>query len=79
MLRRRWRIVDRGQVPDPPSYTVEFDCPRCDRPALLPVLGCPVAETGGGIIFDPGEFAMPRIIRCPSCRRSFTSAQQEVA
>lgn len=53
--------------------TMVYDCPRCGRSALLPVLGRPLAQLGGGgIVFDTdGEYAMPRVIQCRKCRRRF--------
>lgn len=61
-----WIILDRGRVPSD-ARTVEFTCLGCLAEADLPVLGCAIAQLGSGIVFDPGDHAMPAQIECPSC------------
>lgn len=65
-----WDIIDFGKVPEK-AKTLMFSCPGCEREALLPVVGVPLAEMSGGIVFDIGACAMPREIRCRKCRRHF--------
>lgn len=68
-----WAVLDRGDVPEKEgSHLIEYDCPRCGYEAELPVLGTPLAQlSSGGMVFDIGRHAMPRIIRCRNCRRTF--------
>lgn len=66
-----WTILDRGKVPKKPSYQVDFTCLNCMTAALLPVLGIPLAQAEQGIVFDPGRYAMPNKIQCPTCGRIF--------
>ena len=71
MTRATWKIVDYGKVPIG-APMVEFDCPRCGRVALLPVVGVPLAQLhDGGIVFDIGQHAIPAQIQCRRCRRLF--------
>ena len=71
MTRATWDVIDRGAVPLTGTNDIEFDCPGCGREALLPVLGLALAQTAAGVVFDVGEHAMPREIRCRHCRRHF--------
>lgn len=66
-----WKVIDRGEVPDPPDNQAEFVCPDCGWEALLPVLGIPMAQLHSGIVFDIGRHAMPRVIECRRCRHRF--------
>ncbi len=71
MTRATWDVIDRGDVPLQ-AQEMEYDCPGCGRAALIPILGLPIAQmSGGGIVFDPGPRAMPRLIRCRHCRRRY--------
>lgn len=70
-----WDVVDRGDVPSR-ATTIPFTCPNCGRTAALPVLGVPVAQLGEGLLFDPGERAIPRQIRCRRCRYHYELAEQ---
>jgi hypothetical protein len=70
-----WKILDRGEVPEPAQYEVDFVCPYCGRAALLPVLGLPNAQVGSGIVFDPGKHAMPTTVQCRKCRRVMTTEE----
>lgn len=67
---RRWKILDRGNVPNRASM-IEYTCPGCDRDAELPVKGMALAQFGGGVVFDVGRHAMPAQIQCPHCRRQY--------
>lgn len=66
-----WKVIDRGRVPEFAANSVEFSCPGCGWEASLPVLGTPLAQLHSGIVFDRGEHAMPRVIKCRKCRRRF--------
>lgn len=72
-MKASWRIIDRGDVPERGSSIVLFDCVGCGAEAELPVLGLPLAQIEGGIVFDIGKYAMPRVIQCRHCRRRFTT------
>lgn len=73
MRAARWKVVDRGAVPDPPSTEIPFPC-ACGREALLPVLGRPEGVTQEGVVFDPcAPHAVPRTIHCRNCGRTFTT------
>ncbi len=72
---KTWKILKRGRVPEQ-SLTVEFTCPSCGREAMLPVLGLPMAQIHGGIVFDIGDYAMPSVVQCRACRRVFEAANQ---
>jgi len=67
---RRWRVLDRGKVPEGARETV-YRCDGCGREGLLPVLGTPIAQQGSGLIFEPGKYAIPALIECHYCRRSY--------
>ncbi len=64
-----WKIIRRGAVPED-ANVIEFGCPACGREALLPIVGIPLAQSGGGVVFD-GESAMPLEIQCRKCRKRF--------
>jgi hypothetical protein len=68
-----WKILNFGRVPAG-SQEIEFDCPNCGRSAKLPILGRPLAQLAGGIVFDNDHHAMPAEIQCRSCRRRFEAA-----
>lgn len=73
---RNWKIIDRGKVPEPPTDTIGYACRGCGQSALLPVLGVPIAETDdGGVIFDDANYALPKRIACPHCRRNFEAGK----
>ena len=74
MTNVTWNIIDRGDVPIGEAPVIEYDCPRCGAPALLPVRGLALAQVGDGVVFEPGVRAMPKIIRCRECRRDFALA-----
>lgn len=76
MRVKTWKVLDYGKVPKS-APTVPFEC-WCGHEAQLPVLGRPIAITGGhwspgdeGIIFDPGPHAIPAEIQCRRCNRIF--------
>ena len=50
-----------------------FACPGCGRDGLLPVVGRAIAQTVDGVVFDPGEYAVPAEIECRGCRKRFGS------
>jgi predicted RNA-binding Zn-ribbon protein involved in translation (DUF1610 family) len=70
-----WAVLDYGDVPQT-ARTIEYDCPKCGREALLPVLGSTIAQIpGGSVVFDgPGK--LPRTIRCRKCRSVFTTDRE---
>jgi hypothetical protein len=71
---RNWKILEWGEVPETSTTTVPYDCQMCGEAALLPVLGRAVAQlAGGGLVFEPGAFGIPKVVKCPHCRRSFTT------
>ena len=73
---RTWEILDYGKVPRD-AATVPYEM-ECGHEAELPVLGRVIAMTcEGGVIFDPGEYALPTTIRCRRCGRVYTTAKQE--
>lgn len=74
---RTWKVVDYGQVPLE-SERVPYDCPHCGVEASLPVVGRVLAQlAGGGLVFDIGPRALPQIIHCRSCRRTFTQEEPQ--
>lgn len=77
-MPKEWRIVDRGDVPDPPTQKIPFDCPHCGHTAELPVLGLPLAQNAGGVVFDtaPSESSMPAVIECRKCRKKFEMVRE---
>jgi hypothetical protein len=75
---RTWKVLKFGPVPEN-AAKVEFECPGCEEVALLPVVGHPLAQVGGGIVFDPGRYAIPQEIQCRVCRRRFTTDKEGVA
>jgi hypothetical protein len=68
-----WHILDYGKVPAPPARTseVDFMCLNCMHESVLPVVGRAIAQSQQGLIFDPGEYAMPERIQCRYCRKQF--------
>lgn len=66
---RKWKILDFGSVPENAPPKLEFTCTNCMRDALLPVVGRPIAQISSGIVFDIGDYAIPKKIRCPHCRK----------
>ena len=73
MTRATWKILEWGAVPKN-APTLEFDCPGCGRAALIPIVGLPLAQMGGGVVFDNTEHHMPPAIQCRHCRRAFEAA-----
>ena len=72
MKKRTWRIIDYGEVPEK-APTVPYTC-RCGYEAELPVLGLPLAQTGGGIVFDTcSRYAVPTTVQCRKCGRVLTT------
>lgn len=70
-----WAVLDRGDVPEGDgARMIEYECAHCGHEAELPVLGLPLAQLGHGVVFDTGRHAMPRVIRCRNCRRTFELA-----
>jgi hypothetical protein len=69
-MKRAWKILDYGDVPEN-TRLVSYTCAGCGSESGLPVVGLPVAQIDGGIVFDPGKHAMPRKIQCRRCRRTF--------
>lgn len=69
MTRATWKIVNRGGIPED-AETIEFECPGCGKEALLPIVGLPLAQLSGGVIFD-GAHVMPPEIQCRVCRKQF--------
>lgn len=71
MRVKTWRILDRGTVPENAS-TIPYVC-RCGYEAELPVQGRAIAlMAGGGVVFDPGDCAIPPLVQCRRCRRILT-------
>lgn len=66
-----WKVIDRGNVPDPAPNHVMYTCIHCMREAELPVVGVALAQIGAGLVFDTSNHAMPRVIRCRKCRRTY--------
>jgi hypothetical protein len=73
MARATWKIVDRGEVPEQ-APSIVFACPGCGHDAELPVIGLPIAQVGGGLVFDSAPHATPLTIQCRRCRRTFSGA-----
>jgi len=73
-----WDVLDYGKVSEAsPRPTVDFSCPNCGRTAELPVQGRCLAQVGDtGLVFDVGEWAVPRHIRCRKCRHHFDSTER---
>jgi hypothetical protein len=70
MRQATWKILNRGRVPKQ-TRQIFFTCLKCGHDAVLPVLGIPMAQIGQGIVFDIGDYAMPKIIECRKCRRRY--------
>ena len=67
-----WDVLDFGAVPRDTGRLIPYSCPRCGHEATLPVKGLPLAQlAGGGVVFEPGDHALPARIRCRRCRRQF--------
>ena len=73
MSQPEWVVIDPGVVPADARKT-EFTCTSCGVDAMLPVVGVPIAQVHDGLVFDPGEHAMPVTIRCPACGRTLETA-----
>lgn len=69
-MLKTWKILDRGDVPDPAPREADYTCLKCGRSAALPVVGIPVAQVEEGLVFDPGPHAVPKLIQCRKCRSS---------
>ena len=69
-----WKVLDFGRVPTTGAVVISYDCPGCGHEAELPVLGMAIAQTAGGVVFEPGTHAIPAIIQCRHCRRRFEAA-----
>jgi rubredoxin len=69
-MARRWKIIKRGSVPER-ANKISFACPHCLEEAELPVVGLPLAQIAGGLVFDIGPKALPDEIQCPACRHRF--------
>jgi DNA-directed RNA polymerase subunit RPC12/RpoP len=74
-VRRRagktWHVLDHGDVQPSRANLIEYDCPHCGTEALLPVLGLAIAQCGSRLVFDRGPHAVPRRMRCRTCRHEF--------
>jgi hypothetical protein len=68
MTVKTWKVLDIGKVDIRTANRIEFDC-ECGAVAELPVNGRAIAATTGGVIFDPGNHAVPRRIQCRQCGR----------
>lgn len=66
-----WKVLDRGEVPDPAPNTVMYACMHCMREAELPVVGIALAQIETGIVFDLGPYALPKTIQCRKCRHHY--------
>lgn len=84
MKVKTWRVLDYGRVPKR-ARTIPFEC-WCGYEAQLPVVGRPVAITGGhqwpgddGVIFDPGPHAIPQEIQCRRCGRIYAVEGRRMA
>ena len=72
MRVKTWKVLDWGRVPPDTPTAVPLTC-QCGREAHLPVLGRAIAQlAGGGIIFDPGDHAIPATVQCRHCLRILT-------
>lgn len=68
MRVKTWKVIDYGSVPKG-SPMAPFTCP-CGASAALPVIGRPLAQLDGGIVFDnDAAGAIPDVIQCRKCRR----------
>lgn len=76
---KHWIVLDRGSVPPAHPGEFEFLCRKCRKLSLLPVLGTPYAQTERGVLFELGESAIPRRVRCPHCSAELIAEEQEVA
>lgn len=72
-MKATWKIIDRGKVPEI-ARKVSFHCCNCEHDAELPVSGLAVAQIGQGLVFDIGGYAVPLIIQCRKCRRTYETA-----
>ena len=68
---RKWKVIDRGKVPDGRTSNYEFTCMGCMNESMLPITGLPLAQCDSGVVFDIGGHSMPQSIKCPHCRRSY--------
>jgi lysyl-tRNA synthetase class I len=76
MSVKTWKIIDRGSVPLD-ARTVEFGC-ECGQEAQLPIVGTPLAQLHGGIVFDNDQTGvLPVTIQCRKCGRILTTAKAD--
>ena len=69
-----FQILDWGRVSQTTPTRIDYPCPHCGREAALPIRGMAIAMfQAGGVVFD-GDGALPAVIRCTKCRRTFSSA-----
>ena len=69
-----WKILKYGAVP-PDSRTIDFECPHCGHTAELPVIGTPIAQFDGGIVFDNDQTGvLPESVQCRKCRQKLAVA-----
>lgn len=70
---RKWRILDRGELPEEGLRLIQYCCMKCKHEAILAVVGLPLAQIEENLVFD-GRSTIPRKIECPYCRRRLEAA-----
>lgn len=70
-MRSAWRVIDYGDVPTTTPSRIDYACPGCGVESELPVKGLALAQIETGVVFDRGDYAMPRQIQCRHCRRRY--------
>lgn len=74
---KTWKVIDYGDVPKN-SVSVDAVC-DCGTVAILPVVGVPIARIGRmGVVFDSGNHAMPKVIKCRSCGKVYELGASDV-
>lgn len=70
---RKWRILDRGDLPGDGLRLIQFCCMKCRHDSTLAVIGLPIAQIEEALVFE-GKSILPRRIECPYCRRRLEAA-----
>ena len=70
---RKWRILDRGDLPEDGLRLIQYYCVKCRKDSTLAVVGLPLAQIEDGLVFE-GDSVLPRKIEGPYCRRRLEAA-----